>query len=131
MEYFISCLKNYATFAGRARRKEFWMFGLINFFIGVVIMVLAGLTGVESISYLSSLWSLVVFIPNLAVASRRLHDTGHSFWWYLIIVVPIIGGLYLLYLLVKDSEPGTNKWGANPKNLDSMLDGAGQKAKLD
>jgi uncharacterized membrane protein YhaH (DUF805 family) len=58
-------------------------------------------------------WGLL--LPTLAVAVRRLHDVGKSAWWLLISLVPFFGALYLLYLMVKDSQPDTNEWGSNPK----------------
>ncbi|MEE4277317.1 MAG: DUF805 domain-containing protein [Halieaceae bacterium] len=61
------------------------------------------------------LYSMVVFLPSLAVLARRLHDIGRSGWWILIIFLPIVGFLILLYWTVKDSEPGDNAYGRSPK----------------
>ena len=63
---------------------------------------------------------LVHFIPSLAVTVRRLHDTGKSGWWLLIAFIPFIGAIVLLVFLVQDSHPGTNEWGPNPKDPDSI-----------
>lgn len=62
-----------------------------------------------------SLYALAVFIPSLAVVVRRLHDIGKSGWMYLIIFIPLIGAIWILVLLLKDSELGDNKYGPNPK----------------
>jgi uncharacterized membrane protein YhaH (DUF805 family) len=62
------------------------------------------------------LYSLAVLVPSIAVAVRRLHDTGRSGWWLLIAFVPLIGGLVLLVFYVQDSQPGSNPFGANPKS---------------
>ena len=110
MKWFIKCLKQYADFKGRARRKEYWMFVLFNFIISFVI----GLLG----SVLSWIYTAAVFIPSLAVCVRRLHDIGKSGWWVLISLIPIIGWIWLIVLYVQDSQPGTNDWGANPKSED-------------
>ncbi|WP_243398301.1 DUF805 domain-containing protein [Deinococcus koreensis] len=64
---------------------------------------------------LAVLYALAVFVPSLAVTVRRLHDTGKSGWWYLIGLIPLVGGLVLLVFTVLDSEPGSNRWGPNPK----------------
>lgn len=61
---------------------------------------------------------LGIIIPSLAVIVRRLHDTGKSGWWYLISFIPF-GSIVLLIFFCLDSEPGTNKWGPNPKMLNS------------
>ena len=108
MKWFIKCFKQYADFKGRARRKEYWMFTLINGIIGFV-MGLLGLT------ILSWIYSVAVFIPSLAVGVRRLHDIGKSAWWILLFLIPVIGWIWLIILFVQDSQPGENQWGENPK----------------
>ena len=66
--------------------------------------------------YLFPLYVLAMIIPSLSVSIRRLHDTGHSGWWYFIIIIPLIGPVWLFVLLVTDSKPEENKWGPNPKS---------------
>ena len=58
------------------------------------------------------------FIPNIAIAVRRLHDTGKSGWWYLLSLIPYIGPFILFILLVLDSSEEENQWGVNPKSID-------------
>jgi uncharacterized membrane protein YhaH (DUF805 family) len=62
---------------------------------------------------------IAMIVPTLAVTARRLHDIGKSAWTYLIAIVPIIGLIVLLVFFCRDSEPGTNQWGRNPKEPDS------------
>ncbi len=113
MNWYLTVLKeHYADFKGRARRKEYWMFVLFNIIVSVVIAVIASVIGLK---FLSSLYSLAVLVPCLALTARRLHDIGKSGWWMLIALVPLIGSIWLLVLLVLDSQPETNAWGANPK----------------
>lgn len=61
------------------------------------------------------LYSLAVFIPNLAVSVRRLHDSDRSGWWILIAFVPFIGGIWLLVLYLIGGTPGPNRFGPDPK----------------
>ena len=68
---------------------------------------------------LSGIVGLALVIPSIAVVVRRLHDTGRSGWWYLIALVPFIGGLVLLVFCVQPSAPGPNRWGPNPIGLES------------
>ncbi len=114
MEWFIKCIKQYADFKGRARRKEYWMFTLFNAIFGIVATIL-DLALFSGASIMSTLLGLFLLIPGLAVCIRRLHDIGNSGWWVLIALIPIIGAIWLLVLVCLDSEPGTNKWGDNPK----------------
>lgn len=121
MSWYLTVLKKYAVFSGRARRKEYWMFVLFNIIFSVVAVVLDNVlrTASEDLGYglLYGLYSLAVFIPGLAVTVRRLHDVGKSGWWIFISLVPIIGGIWLLVLLATDSQAGENQYGSNPKVL--------------
>ena len=119
MNWYLSVLKQYAVFKGRARRREYWFFILFNLIASVVLTVIDFMTGSLDpelgIGLLSGLYSLAVLIPSLAVTVRRLHDTDRSGWWLLIGLVPLIGAIVLLVFMLLDSTPGDNQHGANPK----------------
>jgi uncharacterized membrane protein YhaH (DUF805 family) len=51
-------------------------------------------------------------LPALAVGARRLHDTGKSGWYQLIGLIPILGGLAIIYFMVQSGEAGDNQYGA-------------------
>lgn len=124
MNWYLHVLKNYATFSGRARRKEYWIFFLFNVLISLglgVIDVVAGTYSVEyETGFFSGLYSLLVLIPSIAVSVRRLHDTNRSGWWVVISLIPIIGVLVLFVFTCLDSQPGTNRFGVNPKEAASQ-----------
>lgn len=124
MNWYLYVLKNYATFSGRARRKEYWMFFLSNVLISLGLGVLDVVAGTYSVEYetglFSGLYSLLVLIPSIAVSVRRLHDTNRSGWWIVISLIPIIGVLVLFVFTCLDSQPGTNRFGANPKEAASQ-----------
>ena len=107
---FIEAIKlafvHYADFKGRSRRSEYWWFTLFNIIVGFVI----GLVLPEQ----AWIWSLVVLIPGTALCVRRLHDVGKSGWFYLWILLPLIGYIIILIQFCKDST-GDNQWGPNPK----------------
>ena len=121
MSWYLAVLKKYAVFEGRARRREYWFFALFNFLIGIVLGLIAGVTGAfrsEAATWpviLVVLYALAVFIPGLAVSVRRLHDTNRSGWWLLIGFVPLVGSIVLLVFYLLDSQPGENQYGPNPK----------------
>ena len=119
MNWYLEVLKKYAIFTGRARRKEYWLFFLFSLIISIVLMVLDVMIGTFSreggVGLLSSIYSLAVLIPGIAVSVRRLHDTDRSGWWLLLGLVPCIGGVVLFVFMVLDSTPGANRFGANPK----------------
>ncbi len=119
MNYYLDVLKNYATFSGRARRKEYWMFTLFN---GIISLVLSILGAVVPMLYaLSIIYSLAVFIPSLAVCVRRLHDVDKSGWWFLIIFVPIVGGILLLVWDCTEGTRGSNQFGEDPKGAEGAF----------
>ena len=119
MEWYLKVLRQYADFSGRARRKEYWMFTLFNVIFGIAAMVLDNVLGIAmgEIGYgpLYAIYALAMLIPGLAVAVRRLHDVGKSGWMILVALIPLVGAIWLLVLMVKDSDPGENGYGPNPK----------------
>ena len=94
------------------------MFNIIFSIVAVILDNLLG-TAIEGEGYglFFTLYTLAVLIPGLAVLVRRLHDVGKSGWWFFIELIPLIGGIWLLLLLVTDSNPGENKYGPNPKEI--------------
>jgi uncharacterized membrane protein YhaH (DUF805 family) len=121
VDWYLRVLTKYAEFDGRARRKEYWMFFLVNLIISVLIGFatgfIGGMLGLPNtlVTMIALVYSLAVLLPGLAVGVRRLHDTGRSGWWLLIALIPILGALILLFFSVQDSEPGSNSYGPNPK----------------
>jgi uncharacterized membrane protein YhaH (DUF805 family) len=115
VNWYIKVLKQYADFSGRARRMEYWMFVLVNTIIAFVLYLPAIVTGDLIWATLYYVYALAVLIPSLAVAVRRLHDTGRSGWWILIGLVPIVGTIVLLVFMVTDSEQRTNQYGPRPE----------------
>jgi uncharacterized membrane protein YhaH (DUF805 family) len=106
-----SVLTHYVGFSGRARRSEFWFWVLFLVLVDIVAMVLNNLLGNAVIS---TIISLALLLPNLAVGARRLHDVGRTGWWQLI-ALTLIGIIVLIIFWVGDSQPGDNKYGPNPK----------------
>ena len=129
MEWYLKVMRdNYTNFSGRARRKEYWMFTLVYAIIligctvldnvlGTVFMMDAGPLGEISMGYgwAYTICGLIHFIPGLALAVRRLHDVGKSGWFYLIFLIPFIGGVWLLVLFCLEGKKEDNKYGSNPK----------------
>ena len=120
MNWYLKVLKQYGDCSGRARRKEFWMFILFN---TIIVMILGFIEGVADInptsddSILGSCYQLAILIPSIAVGVRRLHDVGKSGWMMIIVFIPLIGAIWLIVLMVTDSNPGVNEYGANPKEI--------------
>ena len=113
MNWYLKVLKQYSDFKGRSRRKEYWMFILINLIITVGLGFLDRSLGttygdLNEEGYIETFYGLAVLLPYLAVTARRMHDVGKSGWYMLI---PI----YNFILACTDSVNGENEWGENPK----------------
>lgn len=116
---------NYANFNGRARRKEYWQFVLVNIIISIITNILTFIS--DYLVFISFIVGLGLLLPSLAVAVRRLHDTNKSGWYLLIALIPILGSLYLLYLMVVEGDKGTNKYGLDPKGAENIDPFANQR----
>lgn len=126
--YYINAFKQYVTFQGRARRKEYWFFTLFHLLAFILLVIIENAVGatyniyldyytVYPIGILSSIYLIASALPQLAVTVRRLHDTGKSGWLYLLMFIPIIGAIVILVFTCMDSQFGANQYGENPKGL--------------
>jgi uncharacterized membrane protein YhaH (DUF805 family) len=115
MNEFITCLKKYATFQGRARRKEYWFFILFSMLLGIGAAIVDAflVDGTRHIFY--GIIRLGIFIPSIAVTIRRMHDVDKSGWFCLI---PI----YNLILCCTEGTRGGNRFGPDPKAQVSQID---------
>jgi uncharacterized membrane protein YhaH (DUF805 family) len=114
VDWYLAALKKYAVFDGRAPRREYWLFTLLNLAIFVILIGVdfyaLGATALDT-GVLSTVYSVAVIMPSVAVAVRRLHDTNRSAWWFLIGFVPIGGGIALVVLLCLAGTAGNNRYG--------------------
>jgi uncharacterized membrane protein YhaH (DUF805 family) len=108
-EYFVSAVKKYVVFKGRARRAEYWWFVLFNALITWGALLIGNyVLGIGNGLYVLVMLALV--LPGLGVAIRRMHDVGKSGWYYLI---PI----YNIVLLATEGNAGPNQYGPDPKSV--------------
>ncbi len=130
MEWMLLPYRRYAEFSGRSRRKEYWMFVLFQVLVSIVIGIFLGRPSYQSYggmmgfstmmdgpgALVQNLFGLVSFIPNLAVAVRRLHDQDKSGWLLLLVLIPVLGWFALFVLMCLDGTRGPNRFGPDPKN---------------
>jgi uncharacterized membrane protein YhaH (DUF805 family) len=124
MDWYFKVLKNYLGFSGRARRKEFWMFILVNLVLTVVLSLLDKMLGLRIAGdegLLTTVYGVLIFLPYWAVQFRRLHDTDRSAWWLLLLLIPLVGWLIILAFNCQNGTPGENEYGADPKRLDARF----------
>nr|WP_321247474.1 DUF805 domain-containing protein [uncultured Psychroserpens sp.] len=110
---------NYANFSGRARRKEYWMFVLVQVIIFIIVMMYASLVDdffdTPVVGSVLGVYILATLIPWLALNVRRLHDIGKSGGYIFINLIPIIGRIWYIVLVATEGEYGANYYGPDPK----------------
>lgn len=113
--YYVKCFQSFWVFDGRARRCEYWGFVLYNGLVSfILIFILYLLLPVSIASAIYDLYNLIIFLPGLAVAVRRMHDIDKSGWYVLIALIPIVGILIALFLDCRKGTDGPNKYGPDP-----------------
>ncbi|MDY0971342.1 DUF805 domain-containing protein [Siccibacter turicensis] len=118
MDWYIKVLKNYVGFRGRACRKEYWMFILVNIILTVVLSLVDKMLGWQRAGgegVLTTLYGIFLFLPGWAVHFRRLHDTDRSAWWLLLLLIPVVGWLVILIFNCQRGTAGANRFGPVPE----------------
>ncbi len=106
-----SVLSKYATFSGRAPRSEYWWFYLFTILVSVATSIVDAVLGAafdNEIGIVSTIASLALLLPSLAVTARRLHDTGRTGWWMLFPVVAIFATVVVAFVTVFDALLGAD-----------------------
>ena len=120
-------IENYFNFSGRARRSEYNYFLLFNILIAIGFSIIAtllastadnifaALTSLGWLMAVQGIVSLLLFIPSIALAVRRLHDINRTGWMLLVMVFfsfLIIPYFVLLYwVILKEGDSGPNNYG--------------------
>jgi uncharacterized membrane protein YhaH (DUF805 family) len=118
--WMLTPLQKYASFSGRARRAEYWWFGLFVLLATIVLTsvdyMLLGADTMDQYGFgpMAGIFSLGILVPSIAVSFRRLHDLDRSAWWVLIGLIPFIGSLILLFWYVQRGTVGDNRFGPDP-----------------
>lgn len=143
MEWMLLPFKRYADFQGRSRRKEYWMFALFLFIIGIAFGILSSIFaptampvgpdgmpdptaapamsgGMSFMLILLGIFYLAILIPSIAVTVRRLHDQDKSGWMVLLGLIPLVGGLILFIFMLLEGTRGPNRFGPDPKEVDPV-----------
>jgi uncharacterized membrane protein YhaH (DUF805 family) len=109
-----TCFSKYATFKGRARRPEYWWWYLFYFLVLLGLQILDGVIALAGgPPLLSLLGVLALFVPTIAAAARRLHDTDRSGWMQLIVFIPLVGFIILIVFLCQRGTDGPNRYGSD------------------
>ncbi len=131
MGWYMMAFRKLGVTDGRASRREYWGFTLVNIAVAVTLTI-ASIAWLEDSSLpliLLGAYLIVTFVPALALTVRRLHDTGRSGLWWLVALIPYVGAVVLLVLMAFPSDAGANEYGPNPNESASAIGGAAGAAR--
>ena len=120
MNGYLSAMRNYATFRGRASRAEFWQFTVIMGVIAFAALIIdaAFISGPNAkAAPFATLVILAHALPTMAVSVRRLHDVDRSGWFLFINLIPLIGFVLLLVWACEAGTRGPNDFGPSPLDI--------------
>lgn len=116
---FVGALKDgftrYVDFKSRSTRRQFWWWTLWSVLFSIGSAIVDGALGMGDSGPVGLLVSLAMLLPSIAVAIRRLHDIGRTGWWYLIVLVPLIGWIVLIVFFCTKTQEEANRWGLPPR----------------
>lgn len=116
--FYSKAIKQYAKFSGRASRYDFVMFIITTILLQWVASIVDDILGLldknGGVGVFAAMTFLFHFIPSISVLVRRIHDVGHSGWWALILLVPVVNIIPFFYFLFARSQPDSNAYGPNP-----------------
>lgn len=98
---------------GVAPRREAWLWCLV--LVGASFLASDGVQRFFGYHLVAAALAWIV-IGGLtahfgAVLVRRMHDTGHSGWWVMVILVPLVGWVPFLYFMLAPSQSRSgNYW---------------------
>ena len=122
---FINVLKKSFSFSGRIDRRQYWLFILLML---VIMAVCAWFTNKIPSLPLWQIFAILMLLPYVSATAKRLHDIDKSGFWFLSILVPVFGWIYLFVLTIENGEDSTNRYGypqdwAVEKNVTEELRG--------
>jgi uncharacterized membrane protein YhaH (DUF805 family) len=114
VEAISSGFSNYVGFSGRAPRSAYWFWTLFTILLYIVTIIIDMAILRSEFRPLTTIAQLALFLPSLAVAIRRLHDRDKSGWFFLLVLIPLVGAIILLIWFCQRGTIGPNRFGPDP-----------------
>jgi uncharacterized membrane protein YhaH (DUF805 family) len=105
---------------GRISRYQYWVQFVVPYavltFVAMAIDLLTGMyDATTGVGLFSTLFSVLMIWPYLAIHVKRCHDRDRSGWFLLIALIPIVGGIWLFIELgCLRGSIGGNRFGPDP-----------------
>ena len=103
LSYFTNCWRRSFDFKGRSTRAEYWSFVLTNAFLGLALLILLSSIK-EELGVIVVAYFAASLMPYASAIVRRVRDTGMSYWWLLLGVIPYIGQFFVFGVLLMPSK---------------------------
>ena len=107
VEAFTTAWRKSFTYGGKATRSEYWWFYLIDLVIYFALLSVFSATVDTATVFVFTpiviIYGIAQIFPSLSIVFRRLRDTGKEWTWIFINLIPIIGGIWFIYLLCQPS----------------------------
>lgn len=121
MEAILIACRDMLQFDGRTRVRNFLYFQIVTVAIAITIFALEDGSRIVNGEFDFGLgmtgFLLLLFLPNLAITFRRLHDADFSGWWFLVTFIPFVGPFVLLVLCLSSGSVGANRFGPCPRGI--------------
>ena len=101
---FSSAWQRSFDYTGRSDRGDYWWFVLANIIISVVLLIASNIS--TFFGWIYSIWTVATIVPSLSLTVRRLRDAGKHWAWMFIQLIPLVGFIWIIYLLVQPSVVG-------------------------
>ena len=101
---FSSAWQRSFDYTGRSDRGDYWWFVLANIIISVVLLIASNIS--TFFGWIYSIWIVATIVPSLSLTVRRLRDAGKHWAWIFIQLIPLVGFIWIIYLMVQPSVVG-------------------------
>tara|TARA_Y100001968_G_scaffold265218_1_gene254352 strand:+ start:58 stop:447 length:390 start_codon:yes stop_codon:yes gene_type:complete len=123
LESYISAWKHTFNFAGKSKRKEYWLFSLVGFLAPIFLLILQAIIHLIYLKFadvviLSSILQIIflvfsifvlahgcgLWVVSSSITVRRLRDIGKTWQWIFLLLFPIVGWLVIIYWMTLPSR---------------------------
>ena len=101
MKEYLDMWKNYVDFNGKTSVRGYWMAFLFNFIATAILSIIARIVPILGI--LSSIYSLAILVPSIAIAVRRFNDGGKKWTCIFLPLIPLVGWIICIVKLCAPS----------------------------
>ncbi|WP_051676900.1 DUF805 domain-containing protein [Maridesulfovibrio frigidus] len=108
MKLYFEVFKKFSDFFGKAKRDEFCAFAMISTAVivafEIAIFSVENLFALKVLNTLLGVYVVATVLPSIALIMRRLHCIGRSRRMVILLLIPIVGAIYLVWLCLQEDK---------------------------